>query len=214
MGHFGTFPRCVRNHSPISKPHVRSTSPPRSPTGSMSSHPVLGLTGGMTTCLPAAGAVRCREPTPDTEGAAKRSTGVLLRLRRNGVGRCPLRRAVLSAPLRRPSRGRRPNNHWYWASKLPVIELYPDGPSLRANDFPETQLPLDTDYAAPATACGGTGRRCASHKRSTMDPVGACTVRQRPLRGIGRSAPTTLINMGTPAVHAISSTPPHPRLSV
>lgn len=50
------------------------------------------------------------------------------------------------------------NNHSYWASKLPVMELYPDGSSLRANDFPETQLTPETDYAAPANACGGAGR--------------------------------------------------------
>lgn len=43
-------------------------------------------------------------------------------------------------------------------SKLPVIQLYPDGVSVRANDFPETQLTPDTDYAALAKACGGTGQ--------------------------------------------------------
>jgi acetolactate synthase I/II/III large subunit len=48
------------------------------------------------------------------------------------------------------------NNHSYWASKLPVIDLYPDGVSVRANDFPETQLTPDTDYAALAEACGGS----------------------------------------------------------
>jgi acetolactate synthase-1/2/3 large subunit len=49
-------------------------------------------------------------------------------------------------------------NHSYWASKLPVIELYPDGISVRADDFPETQLTPDTDYAALAKACGGAGQ--------------------------------------------------------
>jgi len=50
------------------------------------------------------------------------------------------------------------NNHSYWASKLPVMDLYPDGASVQANDFPETQLTPDTDYAALATACGGAGQ--------------------------------------------------------
>lgn len=43
------------------------------------------------------------------------------------------------------------------ASKLPVIELYPDGMSVRATDFPETRLTPDTDHAALAQACGGAG---------------------------------------------------------
>ncbi|KAA8970155.1 thiamine pyrophosphate-requiring protein [Mycobacterium sp.] len=50
------------------------------------------------------------------------------------------------------------NNHAYRASKLPVMELYPHGVSVRADDFPETQLTPDTDYAALAEACGGSGR--------------------------------------------------------
>jgi acetolactate synthase-1/2/3 large subunit len=50
------------------------------------------------------------------------------------------------------------NNHSYWASKLPVIDLYPDGVSVRTNEFPETQLMPDTDYVALAKACGGTGQ--------------------------------------------------------
>jgi acetolactate synthase-1/2/3 large subunit len=50
------------------------------------------------------------------------------------------------------------NNHSYLASKLPVIELYPDGYSVRDNDFPETQLTPETDYAALAKACGATGQ--------------------------------------------------------
>ncbi|MGC2654188.1 MAG: thiamine pyrophosphate-requiring protein, partial [Mycobacterium sp.] len=50
------------------------------------------------------------------------------------------------------------NNHSYWASKAPVIELYPDGASVRADDFAETQLTPATDYAALATACGGAGQ--------------------------------------------------------
>ncbi|OBI06690.1 acetolactate synthase [Mycobacterium sp. E2462] len=50
------------------------------------------------------------------------------------------------------------NNHSYWASKRPVMDLYPDGISVRENDFAETQLAPDTDYAALAAACGGSGR--------------------------------------------------------
>jgi acetolactate synthase-1/2/3 large subunit len=59
------------------------------------------------------------------------------------------------------------NNHSYWASKLPVMELYPDGVSVQTNDFPETQLTPDTDYAALAKACGGTGRTV--HTPQDMD---------------------------------------------
>ena len=36
--------------------------------------------------------------------------------------------------------------------------LGPDGVSVQANDLPETQLTPDTDYAALAKACGGTGQ--------------------------------------------------------
>lgn len=50
------------------------------------------------------------------------------------------------------------NNHSYLASKLPVMELYRLGISMRENDFPETRLTPDTDYAALARACGGSGR--------------------------------------------------------
>jgi acetolactate synthase-1/2/3 large subunit len=50
------------------------------------------------------------------------------------------------------------NNHSYLASKLPVMSLYPNGISVRKNDFPETRLTPDTDYAALAKACGGSGR--------------------------------------------------------
>lgn len=50
------------------------------------------------------------------------------------------------------------NNQSYLASKLPVMDLYPDGMSVRENDFGETRLTPDTDYAALATACGGSGR--------------------------------------------------------
>lgn len=50
------------------------------------------------------------------------------------------------------------NNQSYLASKLPVMALYPDGVSVRENDFGETRLTPDTDYAALAKACGGSGR--------------------------------------------------------
>ncbi|GFG73819.1 thiamine pyrophosphate-requiring protein [Mycobacterium botniense] len=50
------------------------------------------------------------------------------------------------------------NNHSYWASKQPVIDLYPDGASVQANDFAETQLTPDIDYVALAAACGGIGQ--------------------------------------------------------
>jgi acetolactate synthase-1/2/3 large subunit len=50
------------------------------------------------------------------------------------------------------------NNHSYLASRLPVMNLYPNGISVRENDFPETRLTPDTDYAALAKACGGSGR--------------------------------------------------------
>jgi len=50
------------------------------------------------------------------------------------------------------------NNQSYLASKLPVMGLYPNGTSVRENDFPETRLTPDTDYAALAKACGGSGR--------------------------------------------------------
>jgi acetolactate synthase I/II/III large subunit len=50
------------------------------------------------------------------------------------------------------------NNHSYWASKMPVMALYPDGVSVQDNDFPETQLTPETDYAALAKACGAAGQ--------------------------------------------------------
>lgn len=51
------------------------------------------------------------------------------------------------------------NNQSYLASKLPVMGLYPHGISVRENDFDETRLTPDIDYAALAAACGGSGRR-------------------------------------------------------
>ncbi len=58
------------------------------------------------------------------------------------------------------------NNASYWASKAPVVELYPDGASVRADDFPETELTPATDYAALAAACGGVGQTV--HSRDEM----------------------------------------------
>jgi acetolactate synthase-1/2/3 large subunit len=54
------------------------------------------------------------------------------------------------------------NNHSYNASKRPVQGLYPHGASVAADDFPETELSPDTDYALLARACGGEGRKVDS----------------------------------------------------
>jgi acetolactate synthase-1/2/3 large subunit len=50
------------------------------------------------------------------------------------------------------------NNHSYHASRRPVERLYPGGASARRQDFPETDLTPETDYALLAQACGGVGR--------------------------------------------------------
>jgi acetolactate synthase I/II/III large subunit len=50
------------------------------------------------------------------------------------------------------------NNHAYHASKRPVLSLYPDGAAAAAQDFPETELTPETDYALLARACGAEGR--------------------------------------------------------
>lgn len=50
------------------------------------------------------------------------------------------------------------NNHSYWASKLPVMQLYPTGASVRSDDFPETRLTPEMDYVMLAKACGGVGQ--------------------------------------------------------
>jgi acetolactate synthase I/II/III large subunit len=50
------------------------------------------------------------------------------------------------------------NNHSYYASKRPVLNLYPDGAAAAAQDFPETELAPGLDYALLARACGGDGR--------------------------------------------------------
>jgi acetolactate synthase I/II/III large subunit len=50
------------------------------------------------------------------------------------------------------------NNRSYYASKRPVQTLYPDGAAAAGDDFPETALAPDPDYARLAEACGGAGR--------------------------------------------------------
>ena len=50
------------------------------------------------------------------------------------------------------------NNHSYFASKLPVMQLYPEGAAVASDDFPETLLTPDVDYAMLARACGGAGQ--------------------------------------------------------
>jgi acetolactate synthase-1/2/3 large subunit len=50
------------------------------------------------------------------------------------------------------------NNRSYYASRRPVLNLYPGGAAATAGDFPETELAPATDYALLARACGGDGR--------------------------------------------------------
>jgi acetolactate synthase I/II/III large subunit len=50
------------------------------------------------------------------------------------------------------------NNRSYHASRRPVLNLYPDGAAAEAQDFPETELTPELDYALLARACGGDGR--------------------------------------------------------
>lgn len=50
------------------------------------------------------------------------------------------------------------NNHSYFASKLPVMQLYPNGTAVGEDDFAETALTPELDYATLATACGGAGQ--------------------------------------------------------
>ncbi|HEX5252794.1 MAG TPA: thiamine pyrophosphate-dependent enzyme [Mycobacterium sp.] len=49
------------------------------------------------------------------------------------------------------------------------MALYPDGISVRENDFDETRLTPDTDYAALVKACGGSGR--SVHTPAEMSEV-------------------------------------------
>jgi acetolactate synthase-1/2/3 large subunit len=48
-------------------------------------------------------------------------------------------------------------NGGYYASKRPVAALYPDGASVAAGRFPETEFPDAPDVVAIARACGGDG---------------------------------------------------------
>jgi len=50
------------------------------------------------------------------------------------------------------------NNRSYYASKRPVLRLYPEGAAAAAGDFRETELSPAIDYALLAQACGGDGR--------------------------------------------------------
>lgn len=50
------------------------------------------------------------------------------------------------------------NNGSYYASKRPVLSLYPGGAAAAAGDFPETELSPTIDYTLLARACGGDGR--------------------------------------------------------
>jgi acetolactate synthase-1/2/3 large subunit len=50
------------------------------------------------------------------------------------------------------------NNRSYYASKRPVVSLYPEGAAAAAGDFPETELSPAIDYTLLARACGGDGR--------------------------------------------------------
>jgi acetolactate synthase-1/2/3 large subunit len=50
------------------------------------------------------------------------------------------------------------NNRSYHASRRPVLNLYPDGAAAAAQDFSETELTPELDYALLARACGGDGR--------------------------------------------------------
>ena len=49
------------------------------------------------------------------------------------------------------------NNGAYRASRLPVVNLYPEGAATRGGDFPETDLRPSLDHTLLARACGGDG---------------------------------------------------------
>jgi acetolactate synthase-1/2/3 large subunit len=51
------------------------------------------------------------------------------------------------------------NNAGYNASKMPVLGLFPDGASARANAFPGVRFPTPPDYAALARSCHAYGER-------------------------------------------------------
>jgi acetolactate synthase I/II/III large subunit len=51
------------------------------------------------------------------------------------------------------------NNSGYNASKMPVLGLFPDGASQRANAFPGVRFATPPDYAALARSCHAYGER-------------------------------------------------------
>lgn len=51
------------------------------------------------------------------------------------------------------------NNGGYNASKRPVLDLFPDGASKRANEFPGVRFSTPPDYAALARSCHAYGER-------------------------------------------------------
>jgi len=51
------------------------------------------------------------------------------------------------------------NNAGYNASKMPVLGLFPDGASQRADAFPGVRFPTPPDYAALARSCHAYGER-------------------------------------------------------
>ncbi|HEY0582698.1 MAG TPA: thiamine pyrophosphate-dependent enzyme, partial [Chloroflexota bacterium] len=51
------------------------------------------------------------------------------------------------------------NNAGYNASKVPVLGLFPDGASRRANAFPGVRFPTPPDYAVLARSCHAYGER-------------------------------------------------------
>jgi acetolactate synthase-1/2/3 large subunit len=53
------------------------------------------------------------------------------------------------------------NNGGYNASKMPVLGLFPDGASQRANAFPGVRFATPPDYAALAQSCHAYGQRVA-----------------------------------------------------
>ena len=51
------------------------------------------------------------------------------------------------------------NNAGYNASKMPVLGLFPDGASQRANAFPGVRFATPPDYAMLARSCHAYGER-------------------------------------------------------
>jgi acetolactate synthase-1/2/3 large subunit len=51
------------------------------------------------------------------------------------------------------------NNGGYNASKMPVIDLFPAGAAVQANDFPVTRFTSGPDFAMIARACYAYGER-------------------------------------------------------